>query len=470
MDCHAQDGRDLKYFNYSNTSIHARSVFHGLTGQQGDQIASYIRSLNEPNPGRPWNPPYQPGPGLDSQPVSDWSAGAGLDAVLDTDAEMQPYVVPGGSFAGWAANQYLNPREIPIVFQLPDWNSWLPTIHPVDAFGAAFTASGCNTEYLYISGFLQPNNPIKYNQMNNHIATWISDCEQTYVLPLESSTNWTAAQREEVYSNGLWKMVKDWELNQEFGLEGMPQAVYGATADARGWFGRAAFDTSPNFEHVPAGPGLDNGTLVVRDYLSVMWYELQLILNDGQGNEEGNCPIDYPYVFGFIKDLVVDGHEPLAFLQLEWLVKALQEETQPGVGPEKGSNGFQPTYVKPEVLVDPSWKAFWSATSPSLQATLMQAYVQAWFNQLSKFTPQQYYQGGWASSTDVPSQLNYQITMGGQIWYMLPRLRYDGVDPNLLAQIATWAATIWPLGNWAATNTATCTPQGNDLRCSTDGP
>jgi hypothetical protein len=57
MDCHAQDGRDLKYFNYSNKSIHERSVFHGLTAQQGDQIASYIRSLNLPNPGRSWTPP-----------------------------------------------------------------------------------------------------------------------------------------------------------------------------------------------------------------------------------------------------------------------------------------------------------------------------------------------------------------------------------------------------------------------------
>ena len=96
-DCHSEDGRDLKYFNYSNNSIVVRSVFHGLTTAQGNQIASYIRSLNVPNPGRPWNPPYQPGPGLDSKPVTDWAAGAGLSAVLDSDAEIQPYIVPGGS-------------------------------------------------------------------------------------------------------------------------------------------------------------------------------------------------------------------------------------------------------------------------------------------------------------------------------------------------------------------------------------
>ena len=96
MDCHTQDGRDLKYFNYSNNSIQTRAVFHGLTAQQGNQIASYIRTLNVPNPGRVWNPPYQPGPGLDSQPVSNWAAGAGLSAVLNSDADMIDAIFPSG--------------------------------------------------------------------------------------------------------------------------------------------------------------------------------------------------------------------------------------------------------------------------------------------------------------------------------------------------------------------------------------
>src|SRR5215469_13543965 len=65
--------------------IVARSHFHGLTTLQGEQIASYIRSLPLPSPGRPWNPPYQPGPGLDKQPVWAWAAGAGLEWVLPND-------------------------------------------------------------------------------------------------------------------------------------------------------------------------------------------------------------------------------------------------------------------------------------------------------------------------------------------------------------------------------------------------
>jgi hypothetical protein len=54
-------------------------MFHGLSELQGRQIASYIRTANTPNPGRPWNPPYQPGPSLDAQPVVNWAAGAGVD-------------------------------------------------------------------------------------------------------------------------------------------------------------------------------------------------------------------------------------------------------------------------------------------------------------------------------------------------------------------------------------------------------
>ena len=34
-DCHARDGRDLKYFGFSNFSIVERSIFHCLTEDEG---------------------------------------------------------------------------------------------------------------------------------------------------------------------------------------------------------------------------------------------------------------------------------------------------------------------------------------------------------------------------------------------------------------------------------------------------
>jgi hypothetical protein len=171
-DCHAQDGRDLKYFNFSNESNVTRSRFHGLSTLEGEQIASYIRSLPVPNPGRPWNPPYQPGPALDEQPISTWAAGAGLVWVLEHDTDAFPYLL--GQYSGrtnpatlglsenasnlaelagkitpelFRPDGSLNARQIPIAFELPDWSEWLPRVHPKDAWGPSFTRSAFGALY-----------------------------------------------------------------------------------------------------------------------------------------------------------------------------------------------------------------------------------------------------------------------------------------------------------------------------------
>jgi len=148
--CHASDGRDLQYFNYSNNAIIQRSRFHGLSDAQGRQIVAYLRaSLAGKVPhvpaATPWNPPYQPGPGLDAKPVAEWAAGAGLDAVL-ADARAFVQVFAGKSPDSTVAvtqveldaamdprpGKVLNTREMRVALQLPDWNAWLPVTHPLD--------------------------------------------------------------------------------------------------------------------------------------------------------------------------------------------------------------------------------------------------------------------------------------------------------------------------------------------------
>ncbi|HXK16465.1 MAG TPA: hypothetical protein VNG33_01575, partial [Polyangiaceae bacterium] len=148
-DCHASNGRDLQYFNYSDNSIIQRSVFHGLTPAQGQDIAAYLRAslyaqLPHVPQAAPWNPPFQPGAGLDSKPALEWSAGAGLTAVLpDGKAFMQALfgkpvddaplsVTQADINAVLDATKVLNTRETPVALQYPDWNAWLPPVHPLD--------------------------------------------------------------------------------------------------------------------------------------------------------------------------------------------------------------------------------------------------------------------------------------------------------------------------------------------------
>lgn len=205
-DCHASDGRDLKYFNYSNKAITARAQYHGLTATQGAQIAAYIRSLPVPYApkGRPWNPPYQPGPGLDAQPVVEWAAGAGLEAVLETDAQMQTHLFPAGVPVATVASRLgtLNLRELPLALQMPDWNQWLPKIHPLDGFDPAATVITSNEagtpvagpyfEVLYQAARANPT-PANITAIRKKVEPWLDRGASCYTQDEDGGPAWRAA-------------------------------------------------------------------------------------------------------------------------------------------------------------------------------------------------------------------------------------------------------------------------------------
>lgn len=453
-DCHAEDGRDLKYFNYSNLSIETRATFHGLTALQGQQIASYIRSLTTPAPGLPWNPPYQPGPGLDSQPVSNWAAGAGLAAVLSNDAALQPYL------SNMAATAYLNPRETPLPLQFPDWNSWLPRIHPMDAF-TTFTASPLFATYGTLRTVLAPATPAAYRTASGYFTNWHNQYETFLGATAVPTANWAAVQ-----SVLQWKMVKHWEMNQDFGLEAMASAIF-PKPNLRAWIDNEAFLSEPGAEKIPVtAPQFANGTQAAWEYFENDWNSVQLVLNDGQGTQSASSPLDYSYVRADVKDLSLDtGNTTQAMLELYVMTKALQENTLIGVGPQGGYlGGFQPESTDPLPLGNGGFQSNWTGYPALLQATLTTQYVQAWINQISTYTPAQMYAGKdgngrpWATATEDCSNISTDPinTFGGEMWYALPRLRFVGVPAPVMAQVYAWFAKVYPATNWAASKAIVC--------------
>ena len=457
--CHTQDGRDLKYFNYSNLSIQTRSMFHGLTAQQGNQIASYIRSLNVPTSvyARPWNPPYQPGPGIDSRPVSDWAAGAGLDAVVDNDADTLSYVFPGGSTANIAGNAYLNQREIPIMLQLRDWNHWLPTIHPMDAFGTQFTSDPLSTGYSFVRSELRPNDPANYLAHYTDISIdWLSyqiAFLKAYRAP-QTSTNWAdPAYGRSIYSVGQWMMVKSWEINQEFGLEGMAKVVFGPQAASRAWFSNQAFETSPFMLGIPRPtPGLGNGTAIAHIYDSFIWYQAQLILNDGNGMAQGTWPIDRGYSLSYLtndltwNNVTAQPRVGTAGLFMEWMTKILQ-------------GGDDPNDASPYFLVAfPAQVSTWSEVTPAQRTQLMNIWDSAWLGYVKSLTQAQLFTAP-SGVSPVASTVFSATAPGsftGDLAHSLPLLNYFGADPTVLNQIAQWGTSYWPSFNWAATISTPC--------------
>src|SRR5262245_20601654 len=264
-DCHAQDGRDLKYFAFSNSSIVARSRFHGLSDLKGRQIASYIRALPVTSPGRPWNPPYQPGPGLDAKPVANWAAGAGLSAVLENDSATLPFIFgPQVSHDAFRPDGNLNPREIPIALQLPDWSHWLPRVHPLDAWGAAFQKSEFARLYESSGGSKQslrgmltaPDLPavISSGRIVTSFEKW-TNARRVLLKPYVEGpkVNWSPELALKAYSTQLWQLVKTWEMTQEFGLESRGRELFGETAESRTWFNSVPEDTAPTLVNIPDG-------------------------------------------------------------------------------------------------------------------------------------------------------------------------------------------------------------------------
>ncbi len=190
-DCHASDGSDLKYFNFSNRSITQRSIFHGLTQLQGEQIASYIRTRPLPNvpAARPWNPAYQPGPGMDARSAYEWAAGAGVDAILANDSDMQGYLFPNDASISLddvrkVGSRFgkLNLRQLPVSLPMPEWNQWLPIIHPDDAFKTNTSAikqdkdgKAINQPYYTALYNLAKSTPTPENigRMTQYIKPWL---------------------------------------------------------------------------------------------------------------------------------------------------------------------------------------------------------------------------------------------------------------------------------------------------------
>ncbi|WP_395843562.1 hypothetical protein [Archangium violaceum] len=493
MDCHAQDGRDLKYFNYSNYSIVERSKFHGLTETEGNKIASYIRSLpgSAPTMGRPWNPPYQPGPGLDSKPVAEWSAGAGIDAVLEKDRDILKYIFPSGiTKAAVATTANLSAREMPIALQLPDWNHWLPGIHPKDAWGDAFinhkvnkayagegTATGTSAPIRELAAKVKAAGYTTYkNELNIPHSSW-NQYLYEFISPRypNATTGLDINYSRKVYATGLWHLVKTWEIMQEFGLEGYQRQLFPTSRDARGWMKNNSFDTSPHMLKLPKNnTGINDNNALMFNYFSTVWYQLTLILFNGNHTDgaERNAqrPIDWGYSYSFIKNIQAGtpGKPPASGLLTLWVTKGMQIANNTLKPNAPNSAGWCPLYAADlSRLVAPDYMTGWVDITPQERKAIMEALLTTWWEKTRQYAKEDWWNGGGASTTETINGF-YDGTLGNRLWFMLPQFKYHGVNPTLVDEIATWAQTIWTQADWNIVKKATCAPAGTFVRCSSE--
>jgi hypothetical protein len=473
-DCHAQDGRDLKYFNFSNVSIVTRSRFHGLSTLQGEQIASYIRGLPLPNPGRPWNPPYQPGPGIDEQPASYWAAGAGLAWVLDHDADALPYLLnQNGTFRSanplggtpelrelarkitpdvFRPDGNLNPRQIPVAMQLPDWSQWLPRVHPKDAWGSAFTNSEFATLYaatpdpkskirtkLSLRILLTSAQTLDYSTVPivATFAQW-SQARRTFLRHfVRAGTSWSPELTNKVYSTQLWQLVKTWEMMQEFGLEGRGRDFFGRTADSRTWCNTVPAQTAPSAAQIPDGLAGVGGSALTNEYATASWYELQIILNNGNHQHRERSPMDWVYVIRRFLDLYAETHQPEPLRLLVTVIKALQS-TDPHLGPDNLKQGWRPDQnIDPRIMISPLWAPIFEPLPVEVHRALTTSMLAAWMDKNLQYSVAKYLPIGLSVYTNSSAR-TYGDISGGKVWEAGQQFRDAGVPTELVQRLEQW--------------------------------
>jgi hypothetical protein len=472
-DCHAHDGYDLKYFNFSNESIIQRSRFHGLSQEEGLKIASYIRSLPYPNPGRPWNPPYQPGPGIDSRPVNQWAAGAGVDSVLEDDRDAIPQIFPGEIIPKeWDPTKTLNQREIQTSIELPTWNEWLPHLHPKDFFGSLFDSSdhaACVEEYskdpeILKGGLAALKRFERIDGWNTCIGyAAIRDfAEGKPMLPmLYAKTEWNATENLASYGLAQWRSVKTWEIMRRAELEGfgyqipiIPETSYPnnisvapSFTNERSWGrGRTVFNTSPHMMRVtPENHPIKNGSRVVWNYKSLSWYYLAMILNDN--HRTGDGATHYTYLIPFTNTRAGDHTHPGAMILT--LLKQLEAHHN-FIPISTRYQSWEPLGVVFHMLeTKQSSVGFLWSTIPAGQYRAFAAYYLKAHLKRTKDFPI----SDWIKYRPDYFDPLKTATVGGNIyagqwhttlWLTLNDLKKSGIDPELINEAADYGAALWP--------------------------
>jgi hypothetical protein len=511
-DCHSTTGSDLKYFGYSNNAIVERAKFHGLTEKAGKDLAAYIRGLNVVTEGRPWNPPFQPGPGSTLRPLTAFSSGAGIDAVVDEDTtidaifqnnfDRSALVDPATGIL-----RRLSVNDIPMSLQLPDWNHWLPEVHPKDVLGTAFSTTQAQTRFVALRERLvsKKQDPLEWSRYLNDLGNapflypsggaradfinWQQKAEnccnslRTAILGPNFSGTWDDTTAKNVYGAAVWMQVRAWELMTEFQMEGYAQTAY-PTGDKRAWFSeRSLFDTSP-FQLGIDGQDCSSGTCVGRltgssmgntnvnyAYLANSWYNLQFLLNPGQRECGGHRCIDWGYTYGWFGDLVRANGVYGGGRRLLFGLKSMDEhDTNRGTLAD-GFSFATANILRALSLGDSTAQAFWGDTSRPNRKRALEVSTQVWVEKLGSWTVEKWRTENYGQGEDGANFMDATRVIGtgsGEVqdrsmadghWYSLRGLKTLAVHPAVLNALARFGAAMWPANDWAAqgvipTNTA----------------
>ncbi len=445
-DCHTTDGRDLKYFNYSSRTIQERAKFHGIDAAGATAIAVYVESHGTARLGSPWNPPYQPAAGLDSLPIANWAAGGGIAAVTTNETATFNALFGGGAPSfNFAAT--INTRQLPIHVPLPDWNTWLPQVHPLDYWGDSFLPVDSAFKILRST----PKEHFQVAQANAW-ATYLG-WAASHLVPMNGDTEDSAAFQNARYSLAKWRLVRMWDALQTLALEDSGKYMFPwPESAARTWPGSAgtAFQAAPQLSMTRQAPGsLRDSTAKTFAVRSLQWYWLQLVLNDSNHRRNDTSPIDWPYLMGQIFHLW-EHDIPSEAMLISVMAKSAEAGTSDPFNPINAYSGFS---AGPRLgwIFGSTTHASWSSYDPGFRDSVIGAFVEESSNWTTLF--------GRNHFIDVTGEIdpfdndNTPGTPTAPPWIrshagVISTAESLGYSPEVIQQLKDFGAQLWPDATW----------------------
>jgi hypothetical protein len=484
----------MSYFSFPRVAVMGAAKRFGASDLDANNIYNYIwkKRATETNSygfGRVWNPPYQPGPGLDAKPVRQWAAGAGLNAIVNSDYEMFPDLFGGNTVSYQAvtnayAKDAFNTRQQRINIPLPSIYHWYPKYHPYYSYTSFRTSdawkiyngdipcNGVNGGVRAFASALSSGLPVYPDSLYGFNVYW-HGYWWNFLLTIRATAVDNPTGRR-VTDFGNWHMIKTLEMMQEFGLES--KTLPSTARDSRQWFDFAAFDLAPNILNTPpAADGLNDGTSLMRRYFTVAWYQVQISLNPGNYSDgimkTEIRPMDWPYAYGFFLEMsAVEGGVTSSGMWMQNVIKAFQCQDFT-TGKLHQNDGWSPQRNSSLCwLVNPALNGnnglgllHSNSDIPTAQFTAFyDALTRYWLMKCKQFTAAQYYATAWGgdASWSGPRLANhtdgyfgYNTTNGEYdlpeaVWYVIPQVRSHGVNTATINELKNWAAATWPQANW----------------------
>ena len=490
-DCHSRDGGDLWRLKASRSRVIARAKAHSLSDEEAGFIADWHLShtnIARNEEARWWWPLFQPGEGLDSQPSTEWSAGAGPSAILYDGLELLNELHPGSygvtnGVAGYnlaailatnlAPGNHVSVREQRSLFPLPDANQWLNRTHPLDAFTNSAAVSNLLATVDSLRAAAAATNMALYVSLTTTATTLLGT-----LATEQGHTAWSTNQTRNLalHDAARWLAMRHWEFHETYSLWNLTTNYYGTNAP-RGFFwssfpfNQLSSDIQQrDDEYTGLGQNQPLSSLLNR----MAWYELQVITFNGNGKSQvamvgsgfpgwaGGSPVDVAYVGGANGNTAVLTDAPTLALQLQWgdrFSRFFDNGTSAQYHSPFDASGAQPSggwnpVLTSGVLPALQYLNFWSSRDnlpTNVVAALFGAQINAWMEKNEEWSDPAIWrldtaavntEGSFLPPSNPPNILN--LSAADRFYYMLVAFPYVGVSASAHNRVVDWCKLIWP--------------------------